>query len=107
MFIPLPAILRITFRESIFFYCTGTAFRYKLKTVKDTFIDLLADVVPYEIITTFRSDPRYFLVLRTEQFVCPIYSTPFDVSYVPYEIIQSDSQSKRPISRNSITFDPD
>ncbi len=50
--------------------------------------------------------PRYFLGLRTDQFVCPIYSTPFDVSYVPYEIIRSVGQ-KRPNSSNSITFDPD
>ena len=69
------------------------------QTVKDTFIDLPADVVPYEIIT--------YGTVCVPDLQCPIYSTPFDVSYVPYEIIHSDSQSKRPISRNSTTFDPD
>ena len=60
------------------FFFTGTAF----------------DVVPYEIIT-YVLNPAVFLGLRTDQFVCPIYSTPFDVGYVPYEIIQSNSQLKK------------
>ena len=33
----------------------------------------------YWVISTYVLDPRYFLGLRTDQFVCPIYSTPFDV----------------------------
>ena len=62
--------------------------------------------VPYEIFQNFKIKHDVLYVHVHARFLCPIYSTPFDVSYVPYEIIQSNSQ-KRPISRNSITFDPD
>ena len=47
---------------------------------------------------TYRT--RYFITLNSPRRTartcsCPIYSTPFDVSYVPYEIIQLNSQSKK------------
>ena len=55
--------LRITFRESIFFF-TGIAFCYKLTdSTQDTFIDLptlSADIVPYEIITYVLDPPVFF-----------------------------------------------
>ena len=103
----------ITFRESIFFF-TSSVFCYKLTDSKGYIYwpacrccTVRVDV-PYELLYRMKLlrtfwTPQYFLGLRTEQFLCPIYSTPFDVSYVPYEIIQSD----RPITRNGITFDPD
>ena len=105
-FIPVPASLFV----KAFFFLPVPYSATSWQTVKNTFIDLPADVVPYELLYRMKmlrtlKTPLYFFELRTEQFVCPIYSTPFDVSYVPYEIIQSDSHSKRPISRNSITFD--
>ena len=79
--------LRITFRESIFFF-TCTAF----------------DVVPYEIITYVLNPPVFFGI--TYGAVC----VP-DLQYAlrrQLRTVRDNSLSqKRPNSSNSITFDPD
>ena len=54
----------------------------------------------YGLLTSVTYRTRYFITLNStwrtlRTCSCPIYSTPFDVSYVPYEIILSHSQSKK------------
>ena len=78
-------------------------------TVYDRTTVRISDVsyVPYEIFQKFKFNMTYCTYIFLPDFYAR-FTALFDVSNVPYEIILSNSQSdKRPISRNSITFDPD
>ena len=60
---------------------------YDRTTVRTSYVSY----VPYEIFQKFKFNMTYCTHVHA-RFLCPIYSTPFDVSYVPYE---SNSQSKK------------